>query len=354
MGLLRWLLGLFGANSGTAVAKAWTDQALRSTAGRPWRRPRLSSIRRNAVSPPLRRTPAPTTPQPAYRFARQGVAGMLESLRGRSSYLNLATDLDRTRLDRWNLPPLATPDELADWLEIPVGKLAWLSGRLVSGNRPPSTREAHYVFRWKAKRSGGARLIESPKPLLRQVQTKILREILDKVPPHAAAHGFVAGRSILTNAKPHCDRVVVVKWDLTDFYASVRYSRVVAIFRSLGFSREVALWLASLTTSAIAADLPFPESGPQALRPYLGRHLPQGAATSPALANLSAFSLDVRLSGLARAFGGAYTRYADDLTISGDDAFARQLKNVIPLVEKVIRQERFHVHAKKRKVIRRG
>jgi hypothetical protein len=72
------------------------------------------------------------------------------------------------------------------------------------------------------------------------------------------------------------------------------------------------------------------------------------------LANLSAFSLDVRLTGLAKSFGGAYTRYADDIAISGDEAFARRLKNVIPLVETVIRQERFHVHPDKRKVLRHG
>ncbi len=187
---------------------------------------------------------------------------MLASLRTQAGFLDLSIDLDRERLGRWGLPPLATPDELATWLNVPVGKLAWLSGRLVSGRRPPSVKQAHYVFSWKAKRSGGERLIESPKPLLKQVQSQILHDILDKTPPHNAAHGFTAHRSILTNAKPHCGQAIVVKWDLADFYASVRYSRVVAIFRSLGFSREVALWLSSLTTSAIPADLPIPAGGP--------------------------------------------------------------------------------------------
>jgi hypothetical protein len=277
---------------------------------------------------------------------------MLASLRSQTGFLDLSTDLDWERLDRWGLPSLRTPDDLANWLDVPVGKLAWLSGRLVSGRRPPSVKQAHYVFSWKGKRTGGERLIESPKPLLKHVQTQILQGILDQVPPHAAAHGFAAGRSILTNAKPHCGQSIVGKWDLSDFYTSVRFSRVVAIFRSLGFSREVALWLGSLTTSAIPADLPIPNAGPHALRGYLGRHLPQGAPTSPALANLSAYSLDIRLSGLARSFGGHYSRYADDITISGDEAFARRLRNLIPLVESVIRQERFHVHPTKRQVLR--
>lgn len=362
MGLFRWLLGLFGVaapseSSGPHRSASLPGTTRRAAAPRVWQRTRLAPLDRDK-----RKKPPPTfaavKPEAPYRFARQGVGpgtrGVLASLSTRSGFLDLSTDLDRERLARWGLPPLATPDDLATWLNVPVGKLAWLSGRLVSGRRPPSVKQAHYVFSWKAKRSGGERLIESPKPLLKTVQTQILRGILDQVPPHPAAHGFTANRSILTNAEPHCGQAVVVKWDLADFYASVLFSRVVAIFRSLGFSREVALWLSSLTTSAIPADLPIPEGGPHALRRYLGRHLPQGAPTSPAVANLSAFSLDVRLSGLATAFGGRYSRYADDITISGDDAYVRRLRSVIPLVESVIRNERFHVHPTKRKVLRRG
>jgi retron-type reverse transcriptase len=87
--------------------------------------------------------------------------------------------------------------------------------------------------------------------------------------------------------------------------------------------------------------------------PYLRRHLPQGAPTSPTLANLSAYRLDVRLSGLARSFGAKYTRYADDLTFSGDARFAKSLRVFIPLVRQICHQERFRVHPQKRKVLRR-
>lgn len=267
------------------------------------------------------------------------------------SWLDFSTDADQRWLDYYRLPPLKTPQELADWLGLPLGKLAWLTHRVCEGWRPKLERDAHYHFRWLKKRSGGRRLIEAPKPLLKQAQQRVLREILDKAPPHRCAHGFVAGRSILTNAQPHVGKYVVLKFDLEDFYASVRYARVVAIFRSLGFSREVAIWLARLTTSAVP-NAPLAGEGGQSLRPYLPRHLPQGAPTSPALANLSAFSLDVRLAGLAKRYGVTYTRYADDLTFSGSHRFAGALRDFIPLATKIIRDERFRVNKAKRKVQR--
>ena len=94
------------------------------------------------------------------------------------------------------------------------------------------------------------RLIEAPKRTLKAAQRKILAEILEKIPAHQAAHGFVLGRSILSNARPHVGQAVVIKLDLQNFYANVTYSRVVAIFRSMGYCREAAIWLGRLTTSA--------------------------------------------------------------------------------------------------------
>ncbi len=147
-------------------------------------------------------------------------------------------------------------------------------------------------------------------------------------------------------------RSILLTFDLENFYPSVGYSRVVAIFRTMGFSREVALWLARLTTSTVPPGLTAPSEAD--LRPYRTRHLPQGAPTSPALANLSAFALDVRLSGLARRFDVRYTRYADDITFSGHGRFGGALKDFIPLVTAIVRDERFSVHRRKRRVLRRG
>ena len=281
---------------------------------------------------------------PPYRFARLSVDG--------TSYLDLSRDGDSRWLSHFELPVLNLPDELADFLGVKLGKLAWLTHRFDEGGRPAREQDSHYHYHWKPKRSGGHRLIESPKRTLKAVQTVILREILDRVPTHPSAHGFVRGRSIRSNAAPHVGQRLLLKFDLADFYGSVRYSRIVAIFRSLGYSREVALWLGRLTTSAIPAGMTFPHGDALAFRTYYPRHLPQGAPTSPALANLSAYGLDVRLAGLARAYGVQYTRYADDLTFSGPGRIVPALREFVPLAQSIIRSERFFVQREKRKVLR--
>ncbi|MBS0205189.1 MAG: RNA-directed DNA polymerase [Planctomycetes bacterium] len=278
-----------------------------------------------------------------YRFARFG------SQTGR--YLDFSRDGDDARLRDRGLPVFHTPEELAEWLGLTLNKLAWLVHRFSNG-RPDSVDHAHYHFTWRKKRSGGVRLIESPKQTLKEAQVKILREILDRVPTHPAAHGFVAGRSVLTNAKSHVGQGIVVKFDLTNFYTTVSYSRVVAIFRTLGYAREAAIWLGLLTTNAVPGNMPFDRQKLYSILPYWRRHLPQGAPTSPALANLSAYHLDARLTGMARAFGADYTRYADDLTISGPETLSYALRTLIPLVEQIIRRERFQSNRSKRQVLR--
>lgn len=279
----------------------------------------------------------------AYRFARPSMRG---------GWLDLSLDQDASRLERFSLPSICVPEDLAQWLEIPLGQLAWLVHRFDVEQCPPDEHAAHYCYRWIRKRTGGNRLIEAPKPKLKRVQWRILDGILGHVKPHPAAHGFVVGRSICTNAQPHLGQRVVLKLDLENFYPSVSLNRVVSIFRSLGYCREAAIWLGRLTTTSLPAAMQRQSDSISDLKPYLGRRLPQGAPTSPALANLSAFSLDLRLAGLSRSFGANYTRYADDLTFSGDEQFLRSLAVFIPLVDQIVRSERFSLNKRKRKVIR--
>jgi hypothetical protein len=320
-----------------------TSSASGTVAGRSGTR-RLSPLKYRPARPPTPLNRERVRQRP-YLFAPSTGAG---------GYLDLSTDANLELLGHIGLPRLETPAQVAEWLEIPLGRLAWLSGRFFENHKPQSEKTAHYHFRWIKKRSGGHRLIEAPKPDLKRVQEKILREILDKADAHPRAFGFIAGRSAILNAAEHKAPYVVLKFDLENFYPTVRYSRVVAIFRTMGFSRAAAIWLARLTTSAVPSSMNFPGGDPYGLNPYLSRHLPQGAPTSPALANMSAYGLDVRLTGLARAFGATYTRYADDLTFSGTHKFAGALTDFIPLTESIIRNERFFLNKSKRRILRRA
>jgi len=268
------------------------------------------------------------------------------------------------RIQRFGLPVLQTPEELAQWLKLPLKTLAWFSDYHGSCAGEAVPKKQHYHYAWLKKKGGrGWRLIEAPKQLLRHVQEQVLRGILDRVPPHAAAHGFTPGRSILTNARVHAGKYVVVKADLRDFYPSIRIKRVAAIYRGMGYNVEVAHFLARLCTNRLPDGLRPPEGEqPDAAWRYRtgiwnwGRHLPQGAPSSPALANLAAWPLDVRLAGLALKFGLAYTRYADDLTFSGDEKTMRgkTLTIFFRYLRGIVRNERFGWRADKKRVVRRG
>lgn len=350
MGLLDWLKGLMGGSPPPPEPSTpdhnFAEAARQLGIDRRDRAPRLARLRYRST---LSRTPAKQEragKTPPYHAAPR------DSWTG--AYANFSTDADPRWLAYYGLPLLKTPADLADWLGISQGKLAWLTHRWKTDCRAPTAQQSHYHFQWVEKKSGGLRLIEAPKPQLKAAQLRVLREILDKVPVHPQAHGFCEGRSILTNAQPHVGRRLLLKFDLENFYPNVSYSRVVAIFRSLGFSRDVGIWLARLTTSALPpnVDPPRDHTRQQVPQAYYWRHLPQGAPTSPALANLSAYSLDVRLTGLARRFNARYTRYADDLTFSGSRQFAGALRDFIPLARQIIRDERFKLNRTKGKVLR--
>jgi hypothetical protein len=219
----------------------------------------------------------------------------------------------------------------------------------------------HYRYRWQRKRQGSARLVEAPKPRLKAIQRFLLRKILDIIPPHPAAHGFRRGRSVLTFVAPHSAREIVLRLDLRDFFPSIGRPRVEALFRTVGYPATVARQLAGLCTNATPAEVlrAGPEAGEpserQRRRDLYGRpHLPQGAPTSPALANLCAYRLDCRLAGLARVVGAEYTRYADDLVFSGGPEFGRCVERFYVQVGAIALEEGFEVHARKTRVMGRA
>lgn len=226
-------------------------------------------------------------------------------------------------------PVLTTTADLAGYLGLTPAQLIRFADLRALSSHSADPFGPHYLTRGIAKSSGGLRLIEEPRPFLKSLQRRLLSGLLNKVPPHPVACGFVRGRSCLTAAARHAGEAMLVSFDLADFFASVDFARVYAIFRSLGYPPAVARDLSGLcsvaTPPAVLRSNPDWQHGP-----HRHRHLPQGAPTSPALANLAALALDRRLSGLARSLGATYTRYADDLTFSGDAHIAAILLRAVP------------------------
>jgi retron-type reverse transcriptase len=187
-----------------------------------------------------------------------------------------------------------------------------------------------YRRRGIPKPGGGERVLHEPCPALKKVQRRILRGVLDRVILHRCCHGFRSGASILTNAVPHEGKEMVVGMDLEDFFPSITFPRVFGIFRSLGLSPADAGLFARLTT-------------------WEGR-LPQGAPTSPQLANIVCRRLDYRLANLSEKAGAAYTRYADDLAFSG----GRDILRLLPLVRTIVAEEGFRIAEAKTRIQRLG
>ncbi|MFD9678906.1 reverse transcriptase family protein [Rhodococcus sp. NPDC059969] len=280
----------------------------------------------------------PFEPQTLYQLLRE-----LPRLRP----VPVSLDTNESSVWRFDVPRYNTSADLARSLDLTISELEWFADRGEWLRTKPLPLR-HYRPMQISKKAG-ARLLEVPKPRLREIQRKILRRILDQVPAHDAAHGFVRGRSPLTFAAPHAQSEIVIGVDLAQFFPSITGERVHAIFAALGYPPAVAGALTGLCTVATPAvtlrGLPYAQASQ--LRTA---HLPQGAPTSPALANLVARKLDIRLSGLAQANWLTYTRYADDLAFSGIEV--ADVGTLLWTVKQIARDEGFAVHPRKTKVMR--
>lgn len=264
------------------------------------------------------------------------------------------------------VPPLATPGDIARWLDLGDAELNWFCDFIRSDNAAPDALR-HYRHRWIAKRRGGHRLLEIPKPRLRSIQRRILDEILAKVPPHPAAHGSVQRRSSLSASAPHVGACLVLRIDLEDFFAGIGAGRIQALFRTLGYPPAAARILAQLVTHVVPGDVlrmvaahgadQQADAHSRLHRKHAAlraRHLPQGAPSSPSLANLCAYRLDVRLAGAAASCGASYTRYVDDLIFSGGETFAGGWKRFERMVYSIILEEGFTPNYHKTRVCSQG
>jgi len=258
---------------------------------------------------------------------------------------------------RWPVPELPSVGALAAFLELSDGELAWLADARGLERTVPDERLRNYVYSTVPRRNGPPRVIERPKFRLKTIQRRLLHEILDWIPVHDAAHGFTRGRSALTNANQHTGTFVVLGLDLEDFFASITARRVYGIFRTAGYPESVAHTLTALSTNVVPIGVSQQLSGPtdsglvesqfSLARRLATPHLPQGAPTSPALANLAAFRLDRRLRGLAAALELTYTRYADDITFSGPDRLLRIADQLRSTIGHIARAEGFTVNDRK-------
>jgi retron-type reverse transcriptase len=253
---------------------------------------------------------------------------------------------DEQRLTSAGLPVFHDAPALAAAMGIPLGKLRFLSFNRKVGH------VSHYKRFYIPKKSGGRRLISAPMPQLKAAQYWILENILYKVPNSDAAHGFVPGRSIVTNAAHHVAQDIVINIDLRDFFPTIEYKRVRGMFCKLGYGEQVATILALLCTEPEVDQVAL--DGKEYYVAATARHLPQGAPCSPAITNIICYRLDRRFEGLARRFDYTYTRYADDMTFSARDTAAGDAGKLIWGVKQVVKEEGFVIHPDKLKVMRKG
>lgn len=181
------------------------------------------------------------------------------------------------------------------------------------------------------KKSGNWRKIQAPSERLLLIQRWIKEKILDKYNTSPNCTGFKKGSSILINAKFHENCSYLINMDIQDFFPSVYITKVYNIFLYLGYNSEVSMNLAKLCTNT--KDV-----------------LPQGAPTSPTLANLSCLKLDKRLTKLSEKMNFNYSRYADDISISGNESILQLQK----LFKKIIKEEGFNLNYNKYRIRKDG
>jgi retron-type reverse transcriptase len=146
------------------------------------------------------------------------------------------------------------------------------------------------------KGSNKVRMISAPDRRLKFLQRRLADKLTELYKPRNPVHGFVAERSVKTNALAHLHRRFILNVDLKDFFPTISQNRVEGMLSSLGIDARVAEIIARICCN--------------------NGHLPQGAPSSPVLSNMICFRLDKKLMGIAKEARCIYTRYADDITFS--------------------------------------
>lgn len=267
-----------------------------------------------------------------------------------------ATAIKRTHPD---LPVILTLNHLAHLADVNADFLQEVAHRKI---------DAYRVFR--VKKRGVANLVPAPprryrticapEPRLMRVQRWIAQNILQVTPSHEASFAFTKNRDLKGAAKKHVNAKWLVKMDVRQFFESIPEAAVYHVFRGFGYGALLSFQMARLCTRR-------PDHHRRDTRELLGRgdkrpyhshpmgHLPQGAPSSPMLANRAVEALDRRLEKLATSAGWTYTRYADDLAFSRTTVGTRsEAMRLVKLAELALQLHGLVVHRLKTGIVPPG
>lgn len=227
---------------------------------------------------------------------------------------------NKTVIESLGLPMLTCFNDLVKELSLSGKLVYWLTKRDSKGK---------YKTFFIKKKDGTKRKINAPSLSLKIVQRWVLENILYKVKQSQYSIGFTKGQQkgspLLYCAQKHKNNLYILKLDLQNFYPSINREKIYYIFSSIGYNTIISNLL---TNICVVND-----------------ELPQGAVTSPYLANLVCRNLDMRIAGYCNKRNIVYTRYADDLTFSCDDGYL--LRKIYGMIKKIVEDEGFHLNQKK-------
>lgn len=190
------------------------------------------------------------------------------------------------------------------------------------------TYKKEYCYKEKVilKKDKTNRKLSIPNLSLKVVQRWILKEILEKIFVSEQSMAFVPRKNGLKeNAEKHKKNIFLLEMDITDFFRTITDKQVYRLFCNIGYNDKVACVLANLCTYENC--------------------LPQGAVTSPYIANLICYHMDARINGYCSRKDIVYTRYADDLTFSSSNRTL--LNRVEKFIKYIVEDEGFIINDKK-------
>ena len=257
-----------------------------------------------------------------------------------------------------NLPVLFSLEHLAIEMGIQSDYLRILNGDAKSDKYDYGYEHKYQRYNYfkLQKRNGTYREIMAPAKDLKYIQKWILENILVQFPLKDSCKGFRKEISIYHNAKVHEKAELILKVDLLKFYDTITEKRIYGIFKAMGYVENLAFSFAKLCTAKHRSSYwnDFDQKSKETLYQLVGEKpsiLPQGAPTSPMLANITATNMDRRFEALAKKMKFNYSRYADDLTFSTlEEGKLPSLK----LITRIVNSEGFFVNLDKVNYMKKG